>query len=144
MLATQNLYYHDQRPLAGVFNPLWAFITGLLLAMILFVSNPVHAQPNTDDTATIEYLIEYVSQSDMIFVRNFGEHAPQRAAKHIRDKYEHFYDDINSPETFIQLCATKSLITGRDYTVIDPRGNKIKTSDWLLGALNNYRQRGSQ
>lgn len=144
MPATQSPCHREQRLLAGTINPAWGLITGLLLAMILFVPNPVNAKPNTDDTATIEYLIGYVSQSDMIFVRNFGEHAPQKAAKHIRDKYEHFYDDIDSPETFIELCATKSLITGRDYTVIDPDGSKIKTSVWLLSALKTYREQSNQ
>lgn len=144
MLPMQRLHHPAENRVAGTFSPVLLLLTGLMLSLILLVSNPVHAKPNTDDTATIEYLIEYVSQSDMIFVRNFGKHQPQRAAKHIRDKYEHFFDDIDSPETFIALCATKSLITGRDYTVIDPQGNKTKTSEWLLGALNNYREEGRQ
>ena len=115
-----------------------------MFAVILLMSSPVQARPSTPDTVTIEYLIEYVSQSDMTFVRNFGEHQPQKAAKHIRKKYEHFFDDIDSPETFIELCATKSLMTGRDYTVIDPQGNKTKTSDWLLDALKAYRKQDNQ
>lgn len=136
----QCLLRTEQRLVTGVFSPFLALIAGLLISVMLLMSSPVHAKPSTEDTTTIEYLIEYVSQSDMTFVRNFGDHKPQRAAKHIRDKYEHFFDDIDSPETFIELCATKSLITGRDYTVIDPQGHKIKTSDWLLDALKTYRK----
>lgn len=134
----------EQRPVVGACNPLLMLLSGLLLAVILLMASPVHAKPNTNDTVTIEYLIKYVSQSDMTFVRNFGEHSPQKAAKHIRKKYDHFLDDINSPESFIALCATKSLMTGRDYTVTDPQGNISKTSDWLLGALETYREQGKQ
>lgn len=111
---------------------LWMLIGSAVLA-------PAVATPNVEDTEIIEYLIDYVSQSDMIFVRNFGKHQPQRAAKHIRAKYDHFIDDIDSPEKFIELCASKSLVTGSEYSVIDPVGNKIKTRDWLLAALDNYR-----
>jgi len=114
-------------------------ISGLWLLIGLVVVASAHATPNTEDTKTIEYLIDYISQSDMIFVRNFGKHKPERAAGHIRDKYDYFFDDIDSPEEFIELCANKSLVTGKEYRVIDPAGNKIKTRDWLMGALENYR-----
>ncbi len=137
----QNL---EQRPAVGTYNQLLTLLSGLLLAVTLLMVSPVHAKPNANDTLTIEHLIEYVSQSDMTFVRNFGEHTPQKAAKHIRKKYDHFFDDIDSPEIFIALCATKSLMTGREYTVIDPQGNTSKTSDWLLGALKAYREQGNQ
>jgi len=105
---------------------------------------PVHATPNVDDTATIDYLIQYVSESNMVFVRNFGKHKPDRAAGHIRKKYQHFLKEIDSPEKFIELCASKSLVTGREYSVIDPDGNTIKTRDWLLAALDHYRSSAKQ
>ena len=114
-------------------------IAGLWMAVGLAISTPVYAAPNGEDTETIEYLIDYVSQSDMIFVRNFSKHKPNSAAKHIRKKYDYFLDDISSPEEFIELCASKSLVTGSEYNVVDPAGNKIKSRDWLMGALKDYR-----
>ncbi len=114
-------------------------IAGLWMAIGLTISTPVYATPNGEDTETIEYLIDYVSQSDMIFVRNFSKHKPNSAAKHIRKKYDYFLDDISSPEEFIELCASKSLVTGSEYNVVDPAGKKIKSRDWLLGALKDYR-----
>ncbi len=109
------------------------------MAIGLTISTAVYATPNGEDTETIEYLIDYVSQSDMIFVRNFSKHKPNSAAKHIRKKYDYFLDDISSPEEFIELCASKSLVTGSEYNVVDPVGNKIRSRDWLMGALKNYR-----
>jgi hypothetical protein len=111
----------------------------LLLLVGLAIAMPVHAAPNANDKLVIEYLIDYVSDSEMVFVRNFGKHDAKSAASHIRKKYKHFLDEIDSPEVFIELCASESLITGREYSVIDPQGNTFKTRDWLLNALNSYR-----
>lgn len=113
------------------FRLIW--LVGLVLAA------PALAAPNTNDKLTIEYLIAYVGNSDMVFVRNFGKHNAENAASHIRKKYDHFIDEIDSPEVFIELCASKSLVTGREYKVVDPQGNAFKTQDWLLDALNYYR-----
>ena len=121
----------------------WHSFFVLLLSGLLFVA-PVYASPNVEDSATIEYLIEYVSDSDMLFVRNFGKHEAPKAASHIRKKYDHFLDEIDSPEKFIELCASKSLMTGKEYRVIDPDGNTIKTRDWLLAALDRYRSGAKQ
>ena len=129
---------HHLSSRSGVQGLLLALASLLMLIGFLFTT-PVHATPNAEDSETIEYLIGYVSESDMVFVRNFGNHKPARAASHIRNKYDHFVDDIDSPEEFIELCASKSLITGREYKVIDPAGNEIKTRDWLIAALKDYR-----
>ncbi len=118
----------------------WLIPFLFLLLAGLTLSAPVHATPNAKDKVTIEYLIHYISDSDMVFVRNFGKYKAERAASHIRKKYDHFLGDIDSPEVFIELCASKSLITGREYNVIDPQGNTFKTRDWLLDALNRYRE----
>lgn len=112
---------------------------GTLLLAGIASSTTAFASPGANDAATIEYLINYVRQSDMLFVRNFSKHKPDSAASHIQKKYDHFLDEIDSPEEFIELCATKSLMTGRDYNVVDPEGNKVKTRDWLLSALKAYR-----
>jgi len=116
----------------------------LLLAAGIITATPAYATPSEEDAKAIEYLITYVSQSDMIFVRNFSEYTPVRAAEHIRAKYEHFIDEIDSPETFIKLSATKSLMTGRDYRVIAPDGSKLKTGEWLLSTLEDYREKQKQ
>ena len=115
-----------------LFRLIW--LVGLVLA------TSAYAAPNTNDKLTIEYLIHYVGDSEMVFVRNFGKHNAESAASHIRKKYDHFLDEIDSPEVFIELCASKSLLTGKEYKVIDPQGNTLKTRDWLLDALNRYRE----
>lgn len=120
---------------------LFVGLLSLLLVTGLTITSPAQATPSEQDAKAIEYLINYVSQSDMTFERNFSEYKPKRAAEHIRAKYEHFMDEIDSPEKFIELSATKSLMTGRDYRVITPDGSKLKTGEWLLSVLKNYRKK---
>ena len=112
--------------------------TVLLVATMVWVL-PVSAAPAKDELAAIEYLIDYVGKSDVTFVRNFSRHSAARAMQHIQDKYDHFEDEIESPEQFIELCASKSLLTGREYSVIDAQGNEIPSREWMLGLLEDYR-----
>ena len=115
------------------------FLPGLLWLSGSAALNTAVAAPDADTSAAIEYLIDTVSQSDMQFVRNFSKHDARRAAKHIRDKYDHFHDDIDSVEKFIELCASESLLTGRNYKVILPGGEERLSRDWMLDLLAEYR-----
>jgi len=56
-------------------------------------------------------------------------------------KYEHFKDEIKTPEDFIRLTATKSLMTGKLYYVRLKDGEKLTSEAWLLQALEAYRQK---
>ena len=63
------------------------------------------------------------------------------AAAHMQRKYEHFKDKIKTPEDFIRLTATKSLMTGKLYYVRLKDGEKLTSEAWLLQALEAYRQK---
>ena len=92
-----------------------------------------------DTAATIEYLLGQVATSDYDFIRNSETHNGEKAADHMRRKYEHFADKINTPEDFIDLAATKSLMTDRLYTVRTPDG-EFATAQWLREVLAEYRR----
>ncbi len=113
----------------------------MALFLLLFVS-VVYSQPNSKAEQTIQHLLNRVSNSSLIFVRNNQQHSARDAAEHINSKYQHFKDDIKTPEDFIDKCASKSLLSGRYYQVIDKLGNTIRTRDWLMAELVAYR--GSQ
>lgn len=115
-----------------------------LLITGVSVTTSAAATPNETDRKTIEYLIEYIRASDMTFVRNFSKHASGEAASHILEKYAHFRNEIRTPEDFIELCATESLMTGRAYLVIDQQGGKQRSRDWLTDVLADYRNRQSR
>ena len=90
---------------------------------------------------TIQYLLAFVKNSGVLFFRNDKEHTAGEAATHMQRKYAHFKNEIKTPEDFIRLTATKSLMTGRLYYVILKDGEKITSEAWLLKALDAYRQK---
>ena len=94
---------------------------------------------NVDETIT--YLLNYVSKSDSTFIRNGESHTGIEASAHFKAKYEHFKSEIDTPEKFIQMSATKSMVTGKPYLVKTPDGNEISCAKWLDKVLADYRKR---
>jgi hypothetical protein len=90
---------------------------------------------------TVLHLIGYVSESGLTFIRNSSEHSATEAADHMNKKYLHFKEDIRTPEDFIKLCATKSLLSGKPYLMVNDQGEQVRTSDWLRAELADYQAR---
>jgi hypothetical protein len=119
-----------------------AFVAGTALAVfLLLVSGPGRAGPTDEVDETIQYLIKSVSGSSLTFFRNGSSYTPSEAAEHMNRKYQHFREEIDTPEEFIELCATKSLLTGKPYLVVDGQGKERRTSDWLRAKLAAYQER---
>lgn len=87
----------------------------------------------------ISHLINFVSSSDCIFIRNGSEYDAKNAAKHLQKKYKHFNADINSSEKFIALSATKSTLSNKPYFVRCGNSPPITSRKWLLDELKHYR-----
>jgi len=119
-----------------------ATAAGFVLAIfMLLAAGPASSQPSYQIDQTIRHLIAYVSGSDLRFVRNATVYTQSEAAAHMEKKYRHFLDDIETAEDFIELCATKSLLSGKPYLVIDRQGNESRTSDWLKAELAAWQAR---
>ncbi|KPJ78608.1 MAG: hypothetical protein AMJ54_02765 [Deltaproteobacteria bacterium SG8_13] len=93
---------------------------------------------------TIANLLQHVARSNLIFIRNGVMHSPAKAEAHMRRKYEYFKGDIQTPEDFIRLCASKSTQTGRPYQVKLPDGRLLRTDQWMLSVLSQYRRETGQ
>lgn len=106
--------------------------------LLLFAPLSRGGQPARLDE-TIEHLIAYVANSDLIFVRNSEKHTGKEAAEHMRKKYAHFRGKIDTPEDFIELCASQSLLTRKPYLVINEKGETVSTKEWLSTELALYR-----
>jgi len=89
---------------------------------------------------TIAFLFHRIETADATFIRNGQAHTPQEAVAHVRAKYEHFKAQIKTPEDFIRLAATKSLLTGQPYLVRTRDGKEMPLSTWLSNALREYRE----
>ena len=68
--------------------------------------------------------------------------AGAQAVDHIKDKYDHYRDDIHSAEDFIALAASKSAMSGKPYLVTCD-GTTEPAADWITRELNAFRQRSA-
>jgi hypothetical protein len=124
-------------------NRQMVFMAGMALAVfLLLVSGPGRGEPTDRVDQTIRHLIVYVSGSGLTFIRNASEYTPGEAAEHMNKKYQHFRGKIETPEDFIKLCATKSLLSGKPYLVVSGQGKELRTSDWLTTELAAYQVHG--
>jgi Family of unknown function (DUF5329) len=88
---------------------------------------------------TVQHLIAHVAQSGLISIRNDVRYTGKEASEHMQKKYAHFRDKIKAPEDFIELCASRSLLSGKPYLVINEKSEKISASEWLRTELVGYR-----
>jgi hypothetical protein len=54
-------------------------------------------------------------------------------------KYAHFRKKIKTPEDFIRLAASKSLLNGKPYTIRFPDGEIHRCDAWLTDLLADRR-----
>ena len=118
----------------------------LLTVVFLLLTAPVSAAARQaeDHGSTIQHLITYVRESDVTFERNISRHDSVEAAAHLEKKYKYFRSEIDTPEQFIERCATASLVTGKQYLIIDSQGHEIPARDWLNTELARYRLQNAQ
>ena len=105
-------------------------VLGILLfsCFIAHGGEPCGQRENTEKV--VAYLIDQAAESHLTFTRNGIEYSSQEAADHMRNKYEYFKSRITSPEDFIHLCASKSLVSGKPYLVSTAQG-KVQVEKWL-------------
>jgi hypothetical protein len=111
-----------------------------LLVALVFLSmsaEQLFSAESLDES--IKFLLDYVAKSDATFIRNGQTHTPQEAVNHIKTKYEHFKSEIKTPEDFIRLSASKSLLTGQPYLVRTVDGKEMHLDAWLTEALKKHR-----
>lgn len=113
----------------------------LLASFLVMVPTSSNSEPSNSVDVTIQHLLGYVARSDLTFIRNTQQYTASEASEHMRKKYVYFKEKITTAEAFIQLCAMQSMLTGIPYQVINKRGEKVKTSEWLTTELENYRNR---
>ncbi len=130
-----------------------SILIGLMLNFT--ISNTVYATSYENNSATvknsttlnanskqeIDYLINYLANSNCSFQRNGSWYTSKQASMHIQKKYEYLINKgwINSAEIFIERAASQSSFSGKPYQVACM--GVVKTSkSWLKLELDNYRK----
>lgn len=103
---------------------------GILLLSCLIAIGGESGRQRESTENVIAYLIDRVAKSHLTFTRNGTEYSSQQAADHIRNKYEYFTARIKSPEDFIHVCASSSLMSGKPYLVLTAQG-MMSVEKWL-------------
>ena len=112
----------------------------ILCIFICIVSVPVFA---SDMQSEINYLLAFLENSECQYERNGKIHTGKDTLNHVKKKYKYFKNKIDSTEKFIEYSATKSTLSGKYYMVLCKDSPKVKTQDWLLQELKNYRSKDS-
>ena len=87
----------------------------------------------------IDYLITSVENlGGAKFVRNGSGHDGKEAAAHLRMKLGKAGSRVRSAEDFIDLCATKSYLSGKPYLIVFPDGRTVSSGDFLRERLHHY------
>jgi hypothetical protein len=88
----------------------------------------------------INYLLDELVKSKLIFIRNGDSYSAQEAKAHMEKKLEYGGNRITNVDQFITYIATKSSISGKPYYVQFPDGKKIESSVWLRDKLKKLEE----
>jgi hypothetical protein len=111
-----------------------------LILMLLLTSAWGYADTrSTEIEAEIEFLLDHVRSSQLVFIRNGKDYDAQEAYEHMIAKYRHFERKVHSAEAFIEYSATRSLISGRPYRVRLSDGTEMEAGVYLLERLAQFR-----
>lgn len=89
--------------------------------------------------AELAHLFAYVRTSGCRIERNGKLYPAAEGEGHMQKKYEHFHDEIDSTEKFIDLAASRSEVSGKPYLARCEGRPAVATRDWLLAELARFR-----
>lgn len=98
---------------------------------------PLKVYPKTrlEETEKIELLLARIeAMQDVVFIRNGKEYRSNKAADHLRLKWKKAGRYVKTADDFIELCGSRSSISGKRYKMRFPDG-RIENSAVILKEL---------
>ncbi len=83
----------------------------------------------------IEILLNRLSTSGLVFIKNGREMSSEAAARMLRRQYERHGDRISTAEQFIGMLGTRGRLTGRAYDIRTQDGTLVPARDWLMAEV---------
>jgi hypothetical protein len=109
------------------------FLVSAFVILAVFPGT-VNAQDNIEKRK-IEILISSVENlKGAKFIRNGTEHTGKEAAEYLRMKLQNALA-VQTADDFIRLCASKSMITGKPYTIRLSEGKAIESEEYFREKL---------
>ncbi|MGD9179972.1 MAG: DUF5329 family protein [Desulfobacterales bacterium] len=103
--------------------------------IISFVSTEGVSENRAEQTKQIELLLDRIeAMQGVVFIRNGKEYSSNKAADHLRLKWKKAGRRIETAEDFIELCGSRSSISGQPYKIRFPDG-RLEDSAVILKEL---------
>ena len=104
------------------------------IAVTLLVASAASAQaPSSATKNEVGQLFAALRQSNCEFLRNGSWHNAQKASDHLQRKYDYLLKKglVTSTESFIELAATKSSMSGKPYQVRCGKAPPVSSQSWF-------------
>ena len=115
-------------------------VKAMTLLMTLMLTKTACADVPPEQQPEVAHLLQVVKNSRCKVNRNGSLHQGEEVTSHIQKKYAYFRDKIKTTEDFIRYSASRSTLSGKYYTVHCEGQEPIRTRDWLLQELKEYRE----
>ena len=111
------------------------------LALVATFSLTVAAAPSERTQAEVSHLLNYLKSSGCKFSRNGKWYSAEPATQHLQMKYDYLMKKelLTSTESFIQLGATSSSVSGKPYLVQCAGSEPIASAHWFQTELAKFR-----
>ena len=111
----------------------------ILLVLVGFIIGSTATESlsenKTEEAKKIELLLARLeTMQNVVFIRNGKEYSSNKAADHLRLKWKKAGRYVKTAEDFIELCGSRSSISGKLYKMQFPDG-RIENSAVILTEL---------
>jgi hypothetical protein len=113
-------------------------------AMILSAAHAGAEQGSPAAKHEVSQLLEFVAASGCQFKRNGSWYDAGKARAHLQEKYDYLdhRGKVSTAESFIDLAASKSSISGQAYQVRCSGRPEMTSASWLSNELKRLRGGG--
>ncbi len=117
------------------------FATAMFLLLVLGTAFAQNASPAA--SREINQLFAALENSRCEFNRNGTWHNAHAATEHLQRKYDYLLkkDLVTSAESFIDLAATRSSLSGKPYLVRCGNAQPVPSKSWFTSRLEELRGR---
>lgn len=110
----------------------------MMMVLVSLLAVQCYAQ-DSSESAKINYLITSVEALEgATFIRNGSEYDAQSASKHLRLKLKVAGGKVKTAEDFINLCASKSSMTGEPYLIKFADGTTVQSERFFRDRLKAF------
>ena len=108
------------------------------IVVLALLSGVANAQEDVEKKK-IDFLLSSVEMMrGAKFIRNGVEHDGKEAAAHLRMKLQKAGGKVRTVDDFIKLCASKSFLSGKPYTIRSSDGKTVNSERYFREKLKEY------